>query len=116
MGYFTDNVTPGAYGSIGDCPDLYQYALVVRWFVNDPFFYPRPIHQITEAVKEVLPDVEDWQCSVVKERENRVKLRFKDEATRTTARNKLATIITGPIRVIDLQDLNPPDRAQAGAP
>ncbi len=116
MGYLGDNTTIGAYGRIGDCPDLYPYALVVRWVVSDRFFSPKPIHQVTLAVKEVLPDVEDWQCSVIRPRENRAKLRFKDEATRTVARNKLALLTSGPISIRDLVDLNPPDLVQRGLP
>ena len=114
MGYLTDNTTVSRYGTIGDCPDLYPYALVVQWVVNDPYFYPDSIHQLLFAIQEVLPDVEDWQLSVYVKRENRAKLRFKDEATRTTARTKLAAVVSGPTRVFNLVNLNPPDRAQAG--
>jgi len=114
MGYLTDNTTIGAYGRIGDCPDLYPYALVVRWNVNDRFHAPKPIQQVMFEVKDVLPDVEDWQCSVLRPRENRAKLRFKDAATRLVARNKLSLLVGGPISIRDLVDLDPPDRVQRG--
>ena len=112
MGYLQDNL---AYGqSVADCPDLYQYALVVEWVVLDPYTAPSIVDRIGLLVKEVLPDVEDWQFSVIKGRENRVKLRFKDEAARTKARNKLGADPQFEFYVRQLVDQNPPDRATRG--
>lgn len=114
MGYLTDNTTIGRYGRIGDCPALYPYELVVQWAENDPFFYPKAVDQLGLAIKEVLPDVEDWQYSVVRVSENRMKLRFKDEAARSTARTKLELLTVGAIRVVNIVELDPPDLVRRG--
>ena len=112
MGYLQDNL---AYGqTVADCPDLYPYALVVEWVPLDPYTAPPLVDQIGLLVKSVLPDVEDWQYSVIKERENRAKFRFKDEASRTKARNKLAADPQFEFYVRQLVDQNPPDRATRG--
>ena len=112
MGYLQDNLPYGV--SVADCPGLYQYALVVEWVVNDPFTSPKIVDRIGLLVKGVLPDVEDWQFSVIKERENGVKLRFKDEGSRILARNKLAVNGEFEYYITKLVDLNPPDRATRG--
>lgn len=112
MGYLQDNLPYGV--SIADCPDLYPYELVVAWVVNDPFTAPSIVDRIGLLVKGVLPDVEDWQFSVIKSRENRVKLRFKDEGSRTLARNKLAVNGEFEFYINQLVDQNPPDQATRG--
>jgi len=112
MGYLQDNLPYGV--SVADCPDLYQYALVVSWVVNDPFTAPTIVDRIGLLVKEVLPDVEDWQFSVIKKRQDRVKLRFKDEGSRTLARNKLTVNGESEYYITQLVDQNPPDRATRG--
>ncbi len=116
MGYLTDNTSIGPYGRYADCPDLYPYELVVVWQLNDKFTYPNGADTMGLAVKEVVPDVEDWQYSVVRGYENRVKFRFKDEATRTLAKTKLTNYDIGAIVVIKLVELNPPDRVRRGIP
>jgi hypothetical protein len=112
MGYLQDNLPYGV--SVGDCPELYPYALAVKWLVNDPFTAPSIVDRVGLLVKEVLPDVEDWQFSVIKSRQDRVKLRFKDEGSRTLARNKLAVNGEFEFHITQLVDLNPPDRATRG--
>lgn len=108
MGYLDDNVPIGI--RTADCPDLYPYALVVEWIDNDKFGHPQPNDLIKLAVLEVLPDVQDWQVSVdTKPALRRVKLRFKNAGTRTTARNKIESGIDASIYVTNVVELNPPD-------
>lgn len=118
MGYLTDNTTVDLYyGRVADCPALYPFVLIVQWVVNDPFFIPNVIEIITLKVKEVLPDVEDWQCSVIRAHRKRpyIKLRFKDTTTRQTATNALAIPTLDPsIRVTTLTFQDPPDLATRG--
>ena len=114
MGYLADNLPPGR--SVADCPDLYPYELVVEWLVNDPFFSPSPIEQLAGAIREVLPDVEVWQRSVVRPDETRAKFRFRTEGERTTARDRISGYgAVGPsIFVSRVVEQNPPDQATRG--
>lgn len=119
MGYLIDNTTitqQPFYGRVADCPALYQYALIVEWVVNDRFFIPNALHTIIGKVREVLPDVEDWQCSVLRPQRRRpyIKLRFKDTATRTVASNALAVPSDPSVRVTTLTIQDPPDLANRG--
>jgi len=99
---------------VADCPDLYPYALVVEWVAVDPFTYPPIPDALGAMVKEVVPDTEDWQFSVLRERENRVKFRFRDAAKRDTARAKIEASGDFAFYPRQIASLNPPDRAQRG--
>ena len=108
MGYLSDNVPIGI--RTADCPDLYEYALVVEWIDNDKFGFPQPNDLIKLAVLEVLPDVEVWQVSVdTKPGLRRVKLRFRNAGERTTARNRIETGIDVSVQITEIEELNPPD-------
>lgn len=111
MGYLTDNVPAGR--SVADCPDLYPYAFVVEWIVNDPFFHPSPVEQLAGAIRDVLPDVEVWQRSVVRSGESRAKFRFRSEGERLIARNALVSVDPS-VFVTGITEQNPPDRATRG--
>ena len=108
MGYLTDNVPTGL--GWADCPELYQYALVVEWIDNDKFGHPKANDVIKLAVLAVLPDVEDWQVSVdTRPGLQRIKLRFKNAGARTTARNKIEADLDSSVFVTQIVELNPPD-------
>ncbi len=113
MDYLADNLSPGR--SVADCPDLYPYELVVEWIANDRFFHPGPVDQLALAIREVLPDVEVWQRSVVRPDEARAKFRFRTEGERALGRNALSSV--GPsIFVTRIVDQNPPDQVVRGIP
>ena len=108
MGYLTDNVPIGQ--TWADCPELYPYALVVEWIDGDKFGSPKANDVIKLAVLASLPDVEDWQTSVdTRPGLRRIKLRFKNAGTRTTARNKIESDIDSSVFVTNVVELNPPD-------
>ena len=113
MGYLYDNIPVG--GSVADCPDLYPYELVVSWIRNDPFFHPGPVEQLALAIRAALPDVEVWQRSVVRPRENRVKFRFRSADERTVGANALSSVDPS-VYVVQTVEQNPPDRTARGLP
>jgi len=100
---------------VADCPDLYPYELVVTWIVNDRFFHPGPVDQLALALTAALPDVEVWQRSVVRERDDRVKFRFRSADERTTGAAALAAVDPS-IYVVRIVEQNPPDRVARGLP
>lgn len=113
MGYLDDNVPIGV--RTADCPELYPYALVVTWIDKDPFGFPQPNDLIALAIKEVLPDVQDWQWSVdTKPQLRRAKFRFKDAGTRTIAKNKIEAGVDTSVQITQVVLLNPPDRPVRG--
>jgi hypothetical protein len=112
VGYLQDNLPFGQF--VGDCPALYQYALIVQWVSNDPFFIPNAVDLLTSQLAKNLSDVEDWQISVLRARDQRIKFRFKDAATRDQAVSALNLSIDPSIRVTGLTIQNPPDRATRG--
>ena len=54
MGYLTDNTPDGRFWVF--CPDIYPYRIIV-----EPGFASNI--QLSTIVKDVIPDVEDWQFS-----------------------------------------------------
>ena len=54
MGYLTDNIPPTVFGAV--CEDLYIYRVII-----DPRFASD--RELQQLVKEVIPDVEEWQFS-----------------------------------------------------
>jgi hypothetical protein len=105
VGYLFDNLAPGQISV--ECPERYPYALVVDYYVRDKFTAPSPVDQLGAAVKASLPDVEDWQYSVV--HPQRVIFRFKNSATRNTASTAFLRLDPGvAIRRTEFRD--PPDR------
>lgn len=111
MGYLADNIGPH---KIGDCPVLYPYEMIVEWGVNDPFAAPSAADVLSAKVKEVFPDVEDWQLSVLREDERRLKFRFRTESHRNQASNTLLALPPGSIFIKRVRFLNPPDSARRG--
>ena len=81
MGYLFDNVEFGQ--ATVECPPLYTFALTVRFARLDRFMPYDPADVITAVVKDRLPDVEDWQLSVL--REDSIKLRFRTASMRALA-------------------------------
>ena len=110
MGYLYDNLPFGR--KFADCPALYEYALIVEYEQRDLFMYPPPDDKLGLIIKEVLPDVEDWQFSVI--RAGRVKFRFHDTGQRETARVRLLGDVGSEIRVTDILYQNPPDQLDRG--
>ncbi len=109
MGYLTDNISIRSGGAI--CTDLYPYAMVVEWALNDPFTAPSAVDQLSLAIKGVLPDVEEWQVSVL--RDNHVKFRFHTEAQRNQGSNALNSVPVE-IQVKKIVFQNPPDSTSPG--
>ena len=109
MGYLTDNISIRSGGAI--CTDLYPFAMIVRYALNDPFTAPNAVDTMSLAIKEVIPDVEEWQVSVL--RDDRVKFRFHTEAQRNQASNALNTIDVE-IQVKKIAFQNPPDSTARG--
>jgi hypothetical protein len=100
---------------VADCPDLYPYELVVEWLVNDRFFSPGPVEQLAGAIREVLPDVEVWQRSVVRPDETRAKFRFRTVGERTIGASALASVDPS-VFLTRIVEQNPPDQATRGIP
>lgn len=117
MSYLTDNIGPSR---VGDCPALYPYEMVVEWGVNDPFAAPQPVDFLSVVIKEVLPDVEVWQLSVLRDdpvrrdEQTYAKYRFASEAARNQASNTVLAIPPGPIFIKRVRFQDPPDRATKG--
>lgn len=109
MGYLYDHLTWGQ--STADCPALYVYGMVVEYALKDPFMYPKPDDALGLRIKEFLPDVEDWQFSVI--RSGTVTFRFHRTADRDTAKNALSGI-RPEIRITRIAYLNPPDQVDRG--
>jgi hypothetical protein len=88
--------------------------MIVEWGINDPFTAPRPIDQLSAKVKEVLPDVEDWQLSVLRADDNRAKYRFRTESARNQVSNTLLAMLPGAVFIKQIRFQNAPDRATRG--
>ena len=113
MGYLTDNLS---VRGTGDCPALYPFEMIVEWKLNDQFTAPNAIAQMSIAIKLAIPDVEEWQLSVYKRREQRAKYRFRTEAERDLAVNALSGPIfqVGPVYVTKIATQNAPDQMTRG--
>jgi len=109
MGYLSENF-PGK--SWIDCPDAYPYAMIVEYTLRDPFMYPKPDDALALVIKDRLPDVEEWQASVI--RVGRVKFRFHKEPDRAAAKDALLTNVGFEIFVTGISYQNPPDRVEQG--
>jgi len=113
LGYLTDNLPQSPPGKpIVQCPDLYPYALVVEWEKADPYMALQPEDALALAIRGVLPDVEDWQVSVIRKDKDRkkghVKFRFHTQAHRTLAQGALPDAgVELVLRSVTL--VNPPD-------
>jgi hypothetical protein len=113
MGYLTDNLS---VRGVASCSDIYPYEMVVVWELNDPFTAPNAVDQMSQAIKAVIPDVEEWQVSVLKGKEKRVKYRFRTEPERNQASNALTSVdfAVGPIFIKRIAFQNAPDRVTRG--
>ena len=85
--------------------------MVVEWALNDPFHGNGAVNTMSFAIQEVIPDVEEWQVSVLKG--NRVKYRFHTEAQRNQASNALS-FIDPAVQVKQIVFQNPPDSIARG--
>jgi hypothetical protein len=94
-----------------DCPEAYPYAMVIEYVLRDKYMYPKPDDAIALAVKERLPDIEDWQQSVI--RTGRLKLRFHRTTDRDTARDALSDVPIE-IAITNVTYMNPPDLVDVG--
>jgi len=108
VGYLFDNYPSGTKAV--ECPVLYQYGMLVEWEARDVYAVPKPKDRIALAIKAALPDVEEWQWSVI--RGNRIIFRFRDVARRLDGYNALATV-GYEVAVKRVFFLNPPDRPNA---
>jgi len=88
MGYLFDNYPFGTKAV--ECPVLYPYGMEVEWEARDKFVAPNLVDLIGLAIKKAIPDVEEWQWSVIKG--NRIIFRFRDIARRMDGYNGLATV------------------------
>lgn len=111
MGYLTDNI---GNNKIAECPALYTFEMIVEWGVNDPFAAPSAADQLSAEVKSILPDVEDWQLSVLRGDQRRLKYRFHTDAHRNQASNALLALPPGAIFIKQIRFQNAPDRATRG--
>lgn len=104
MGYLFNNYPFGTTGI--ECPVLYPYGMEVEWEARDKFVAPKAIDLIGLAIQAAIPDVEEWQWSVIKG--NRIIFRFRDISRRMDGYNGLATVgLEVAIRRIIFR--NPPD-------
>jgi hypothetical protein len=114
MGYLTDNVS--IRSGVAECPLLYPYEMIVEYALNDPFHAPNAVDVMGLAIREVLPDVEEWQLSVMRRDEKRVKYRFRTESQRNQASNAITAMgfTPGPVAIKQVVFQNAPDRATRG--
>lgn len=120
MGYLSDHLRATGK-NWADCPELYPYAMVVRYVMRDPWMYPNPDDAIALAIKVQLPDVENWQQSVIRPDGNRrhyeglreIKLRFYTEADRNIAKDALLSV-GYEIFIREVTFMNPPDLVDRG--
>lgn len=85
MGYLSTNLPFGR--NIAECPEFYIYAMYVYFKRRDKFSADSPVTILSKTILDVLPDVEDWQPSVI--RRDHVVFRFHDPAQRQLAFNAL---------------------------
>lgn len=114
MGYLFDNYP---FGTVAvECPPLYPYGMSVEWQQRDPYVFIKPEDLIGLTIKDALPDVEDWQFSVIRPQRQfnrpptygRIVFRFRTTGHRLLGYNGLASV--GPeIMFRRIIFLNPPD-------
>lgn len=105
MGYLFDNYPSGTKAV--ECPVLYPYGMLIEWEPRDVYAMPGPVDRIGLAMKAALPDVEEWQWSVLKGR--RIIFRYRDIARRMDGYNGL-TSVGYEVAIRRVFFLNPPDR------
>lgn len=93
MGYLSDNLPFGR--GIADCPSFYIYAMFIYFTRRDKYAADAPQSILAKTILAVLPDVEDWQVSII--RNDHVVFRFHDPAQRQLASN--AVINTTPVEL-----------------
>lgn len=94
MGYLYDNLPFGR--DIAECPAFYIYAMFIYFERADRFAADKPKTILAQTIQRVLPDVEDWQVSVV--REDHVVFRFHDPAQRQQALD--AVLSSTPVELV----------------
>lgn len=87
MGFLYDNLPFGR--DIAECPAFYIYAMFIYFERADKFAADKPQTILAQTIQRVLPDVEDWQVSVI--HEDHVVFRFHDPVQRQQALDAVLT-------------------------
>lgn len=99
MGYLFNNYPFGTQAV--ECPPLYPYGMVVEWERRDPYVFLKPEDLIALAIKDAVPDVEEWQWSWLKgenpatpghNQTGKAIFRFRNTARRFEGYNGLANV------------------------